>query len=88
MSIVKGAQNLAEAKVYYDWVLQPQVQELMPQAKSFQIPSNANAKVPKEAPDLSSIKLIDYDFAKYGSSDVRKALLKRWDDEIGGRAGE
>ncbi len=88
MSIVKGAQNLEEAKVYYNWVLTPAAQELMPQAKSFQIPSNKNAKVPKEAPDLSSIKLIDYDFAKYGSSDVRKALLQRWDNEIGGRAGE
>ena len=88
MSIVKGAQNLEEAKVYYNWVLTPAAQELMPQAKSFQIPSNKNAKVPKEAPDLSSIKLIDYDFEKYGSSDVRKALLQRWDDEIGGRAGE
>ena len=33
MSIVEGAQTFAEAKVYYDWVLQPQVQELMPQAK-------------------------------------------------------
>ena len=88
MSIVKGAQNLEEAKVYYNWVLTPAAQELMPTAKSFQIPSNKNAKVPKEAPDLSSIKLIDYDFEKYGSSDVRKALLKRWDDEVGGRAGE
>ena len=88
MSIVKGAQNLEEAKIYYNWVLTPAAQELMPTVKSFQIPSNKNAKVPKEAPDLSSIKLIDYDFAKYGSSDVRKALLKRWDDEIGGRAGE
>ena len=34
------------------------------------------------APDLSSIKLIDYDFALYGSSDERKRLLKKWDDEV------
>jgi iron(III) transport system substrate-binding protein len=88
MSIVEGAQNLEEAKVYYNWVLQPQAQELMPTAKSFQIPSNKNAKVPKEAPDLSSIKLIDYDFEQYGSTARRTSLLKRWDAEIGGRAGE
>ena len=34
------------------------------------------------APDLSTIKLIDYDFAKYGSSEERKRLLSKWDDEV------
>ena len=88
MSIVQGGPNPDEAKVFYDWVLTPEVQELMPEAGSFQIPSNASAKVPDEAPDLGSIKLIDYDFATYGSSDKRKELLARWDAEIGGRAAE
>ena len=32
------------------------------------------------SPDLSTIKLIDYDFKKYGSSDERKRLLQKWDD--------
>jgi iron(III) transport system substrate-binding protein len=27
--------------------------------------------------------LIDYDFKKYGSSDERTRLLKKWDDEVG-----
>ncbi|MEZ5770507.1 MAG: ABC transporter substrate-binding protein [Defluviimonas denitrificans] len=88
MSMVLGGPNPDEAKVFYDWVLTPEVQELMPEAGSFQIPSNASAKVPDEAPDLGSIKLIDYDFATYGSSDKRKELLARWDAEIGGRAAE
>lgn len=83
MSLVEGAQNEAEAKVFYDWVLTPEVQNLMPSAGSFQIPSNASATPPKEAPDLSKIKLIDYDFAEYGSSERRKALLARWDAEVG-----
>ena len=39
--------------------------------------------MPPEAPNLDEIKLIDYDFAKYGDSDTRKALLERWDREIG-----
>jgi iron(III) transport system substrate-binding protein len=88
MSIIEGAQNPEEAKVFYDWVLTPEVQGLMPEAGSFQIPSNKNANPPKEAPDLSKIKLIDYDFATYGSSEKRKALLARWDAEIGGHASE
>ncbi|WP_226781184.1 ABC transporter substrate-binding protein [Oceaniglobus trochenteri] len=83
MSLVEGGQNPDEAKVFYDWVLTPEVQGLMPEAGSFQIPSNASATAPKEAPDLSTIKLIDYDFGEYGSAERRKALLSRWDDEIG-----
>ena len=30
----------------------------------------------------ASIKLIDYDFAKYGSSAERKRLLSKWDNEV------
>jgi iron(III) transport system substrate-binding protein len=32
---------------------------------------------------LSTIKLINYNFVKYGSSAERKRLLKKWDDEVG-----
>ncbi|MBP0484811.1 ABC transporter substrate-binding protein [Sagittula salina] len=83
MSMIEGTQNEEEAKVFYDWVLTSEVQGMMPEAGSFQIPSNASAKAPKEAPDLSKIKLIDYDFAEYGSAERRKALLARWDKEVG-----
>jgi iron(III) transport system substrate-binding protein len=31
---------------------------------------------------MTSIKVIDYDFAKYGSSAERKRLLDRWEKEI------
>jgi len=83
MSIVKGADNMEEAKVWYDWVLKPEVQSLLKDANSFQIPANKNAEVPEEAPKLEEVKLIDYDFAEFGSSERRKALLERWDREIG-----
>jgi iron(III) transport system substrate-binding protein len=82
MSIVKGAKNLDEAKKYYDWALTPAAQKLAAENGSFQMPSNKGTPVPPEAPDLSKIKLIDYDFAKYGSSEVRKTLLKRFTDEV------
>ncbi|MCB8836239.1 ABC transporter substrate-binding protein [Aurantimonas sp. VKM B-3413] len=83
MSIVKGARNLENAKTFYDWALSADVQSKAVEADSFQIPSNKRATVPPEAPNLDEIKLIDYDFAKYGDSDTRKALLERWDREIG-----
>ena len=44
--------------------------------------SNTAAKSSPQAPDMAKMKLIDYDFAKYGSSAERKRLLKKWDDEV------
>lgn len=83
MSIVKGARNMENAKIWYDWSLTPEVQSRMKDAKSFQLPSNKSAEIPKEAPRFEDIKLIDYDFKTYGDSEKRKALLERWDREIG-----
>lgn len=83
MSIIKGGPNPEAAKLWYDWALSAKAQEIGATAKSYQVPSNKNAVTPPEAPKLSDVKLIDYDFAKYGSSEVRTALLARWDAEIG-----
>ena len=82
MSIIKGARNLENAKKWYDWALSPQAQEIGVQSKSYQVPANKNAKVPSEAPKLAEIKLIDFDFAKYGSSTERRRLLSKWDNEV------
>ena len=82
MSIIKGAKNLANARKWYDWALSPEAQALAAGVKSFQVPSNKKAPTPAQAPKLGDIKLIDYDFVKYGSSAERTRLLKKWDDEI------
>ena len=86
MSIIKGAKHLDNAKKWYDWALTADVQSHMKDAKSFQLPSNKNAEVPKEAPRFEDIKLIDYDFKTYGDPAKRKQLLERWDKEIGASA--
>ena len=83
MSIVKGAKNLENAQTWYDWALKADVQSHMKGAKSFQLPSNKNAEIPKESPRFEDIKLIDYDFKTYGDPAKRKALLERWDHEVG-----
>ncbi|OJY35358.1 MAG: iron ABC transporter substrate-binding protein [Rhizobiales bacterium 65-9] len=82
MSIIKGARNLENAKKFYDWALTPAAQALAAPAKSYQVPSNKNAPVPPQAPKMSEIKLIDYDFVKYGSSEERRRLLSKWDNEV------
>jgi iron(III) transport system substrate-binding protein len=82
MSIIEGARNMDEAKQFYDWALTADVQSEAWKVLSFQVPSNVSAETSPQAPDLSTIKLIDYDFAKYGSSDERKRLLQKWDEEV------
>lgn len=82
MSLIKGAKNMAVAKRFYEFALRADVQSLGAKASAFQVPSNKTATIPAKAPRLESVKTISYDFAKYGSDEVRKRLLKRWDDEI------
>jgi iron(III) transport system substrate-binding protein len=82
MSIIAGARHMDEAKQFYDWALTPEAQALALQVSAFQVPSNVNSPTSDKAPDLATIKLIDYDFKKYGSSAERKRLLKKWDDEV------
>ena len=83
MSIIKGAKNMENAKKWYDWALTPEAQSIGAQAKvSYQVPSNKNASAPPQAPKFSEIKLINYDFAKYGSSAERTRLLTKWDKEV------
>jgi iron(III) transport system substrate-binding protein len=83
MSLIKGAKNMENAKKWYDWALGAEAQSIAGNLKvSFQVPSNKNATVPPQAPKLADVKLINYDFVKYGSSAERNRLLKKWDTEV------
>ena len=83
MSIIKGARNLDNAKKWYDWALTAAAQSLGPKANvSYQVPSNKDSFLPEKSPKLGEIKLINYDFAKYGSSAERRRLLSKWDSEV------
>ncbi|SMX23740.1 ABC transporter substrate-binding protein [Boseongicola aestuarii] len=82
MSIIEGARNMDEAKQFYDWALSADAQNLALQVNAFQVPSNVGAETSPSAPDMSTIKLIDYDFKTYGSSDERKRLLQKWDEDV------
>lgn len=82
MSIIKGARNPESAQKFYDWALGADIQSRSLEVKAFQVMSNKAAESSPMAPDLATLKLIDYDFKKYGSSAERKRLLKKWDDEV------
>ena len=83
MSIIKGARNMKEAKIFADWALSPAAQTLVfSSGISLQVPANTKAKGDPDAPVLSKIKLISYDFEKYGNKDTRSKLLRKWDKDV------
>ena len=82
MAILKGARNLENAKKFYDWALTPEAQKIGFEVKEFAIPTNRNVPLPAQVPKLTEVKVIDYDFAKYGSSAERKRLLERWEKDV------
>ena len=82
MSIVEEAKNMENAKKFYEFALTPAAQKIGGELKNFQTPSNKATPPPPGAPDLGNIKLINYDFAKYGSAAERKRILEKWDKEV------
>jgi iron(III) transport system substrate-binding protein len=86
MSIIKGARNLENAKKWYEFALSSEGQALAVRGKSYQVPSNPDTPLPPKAPRLEATKLIDYDFAKYGTAAERKRLIDRWQKDVGSQA--
>ena len=68
MSIIKGARNLANAKKFYDWALTPEAQQLGAAGQA--VPDaveQGDAAAAARRPSSPKIKLINYDYAKYGA---------------------
>ena len=83
MAIIKGARNLDNAKRFVDWALTVDAQKIGLAVKEYAIPTNRYVPLPAMVPGLTEFRVINYDFAKYGSSEMRKRLLERWEKEIG-----
>ena len=82
MAIIKGSRNLDHAKKFADWALTVDAQKIGLEVKEYAIPTNRSVPLPAMVPNLADVKVINYDFAKYGSSEVRKRLLERWEKDI------
>jgi iron(III) transport system substrate-binding protein len=83
MSIIRGARNLPQARRFYDWYLTPAAMDIGPRVNQWHVPAHKGAAPDPRIPDLSRINLVNYDFARYGDSQMRRRLLARWDREIG-----
>lgn len=87
VSVVAGAEHPESAKKWVEYVISAPAQDEGPNVGVYNVPSNANAKLDPDAPDLTTLGLIDYDFAKYGSAETRAHLIDRWDAEIKNAGG-
>jgi iron(III) transport system substrate-binding protein len=81
-AIIKGTRNLEAAKRFVDFALSVDGQKIGLDVKEYAIPTNRNVVLPPQVPKLTDIKVIPYDFAKYGASETRRRLLERWEKEV------
>ena len=87
VSVINGTKNMDAAKKWVEYVISAEAQSRAVEVGIFNIPSNPGAKTDPDAPDMASIKLIDYDFATYGASETRERLLARWEAEVKNAGG-
>jgi iron(III) transport system substrate-binding protein len=82
IALVKGSRNREAAKKYYDFLMSPAGQSLGAKADSLQVPANKTFKVDPRVPSIENVRLIKYDFEKYGKAAERKRLIARWEKEV------
>lgn len=82
-SIVKNARNLDNAKLFADFVLTKEIQELPWRSHHlYQLPSIVGAEVSTLMPKTKELNLVEYDFNKFGSSEEGKHLINKWVEEV------
>ena len=82
IALVKGSRNKEAATKYYDWLMSPAGQSTGAKVGSFQVPANKTFKPDPRIPSMDDVRLIKYDFEKYGKATERRRLLERWTKEV------
>lgn len=82
-SIVKNARNLDNAKLFADFVLTKEIQELpWREHHLYQLPSVVGAEVSPLMPNVKQLDFVEYDFDKFGSSEEGKHLINKWVEDV------
>jgi iron(III) transport system substrate-binding protein len=82
LSLVKGAANRENGLRLIDWALVPDNQKLGPQNGEVSMQSHSQTPVDSDVPRFEDVKVIAYDFGKYGTPAVRDGLIKRWTEQV------
>ena len=78
VALIKGAKHPDAAKLWFDWSLTAEAQNLGPKFKAYQDPTVKGAVASK--PELMEAKLIAYDFQWAGAN--KKAFIEKFTNEI------
>ena len=78
VAILKGGPDQEAAKMFVDWALTKEAQELGSVVGSYQFLTNPNAVPPAEALELKDTNLIDYDFVWAGTN--RGSLVEKFNE--------
>ncbi|MDO4430806.1 MAG: ABC transporter substrate-binding protein [Lonepinella koalarum] len=82
-SIIKGARNPDNAKLFMDWVLSKEAQEIpWREYNLYQIPTNIHAEVSPKSVKVAGLKLVELDYKRFGSSEEGKRLVDKWVADI------
>ena len=82
IALVKGSRMREAATRYYDFLMSPAGQSLGAKANSLQVPANKTFTPDARIPNLDNVRLIKYDFQKYGRAVERRRLIERWEKEV------
>ncbi|BFH17702.1 ABC transporter substrate-binding protein [Paenibacillus melissococcoides] len=80
VGIIQGAPQEHEARLFVDWALSKQAQELGKQVGNYQLLTHRDAESPEEAFPLDRLNVISYDQDWAGRN--RERLIARWTEEV------
>jgi iron(III) transport system substrate-binding protein len=78
-AIIKGGPNTENAKIFMDWLLTKEAQELSV-ATSYRYPVRTDVAAPAGLPALEDVDLVNYDRAK--AAEMKEAVIQRFENEI------
>lgn len=82
-SILKGARNIDNAKLFMDWVVDAEAQEIpWREGGVYQLPTNINAVAAPQSVNPKSLNLIKIDFERFGDSAEGKRITEKWLKEV------
>ncbi|MEO8509876.1 MAG: ABC transporter substrate-binding protein [Chloroflexota bacterium] len=86
VALIANAPEPEAAKMWIDWSLTAEAQEIGATTASFQLPTNPDAAVSERSVNLDDVNLVDYDFQAAG--EARADLTARFEDEVAAKPAE
>ena len=78
-AIINGGPNTENAKVFMDWLLTKEAQELNVES-SYRYPVRTDVAAPEGLPALEDVDLVDYD--RDQATAMRESVLEKFEAEI------